>query len=140
MSILSRGGFTRCWYVTLHLHHFGAIFIALTMLLPSPLCQTALKFLNEDCSLVHGAIAIPSVYVDPAGEWKLFGFECLCSLSEDSPLLMVSFPRSTFLLSKRILLLLSALTYLLLIDPLFHVFEPPEVQAPRSPQVPQLGS
>jgi hypothetical protein len=57
------------------------------------------KFLNEDCSLVHGAVAISSIYVDPAGEWKLFGFEYLCSLTEETPLLIVTCVLSFFFFS-----------------------------------------
>ncbi|RKP38644.1 armadillo-type protein, partial [Dimargaris cristalligena] len=42
----------------------------------------AVKFLNVDCKLVHGNLRSSSVYVTPAGEWRLGGFETLCNPSE----------------------------------------------------------
>lgn len=30
----------------------------------------ALKFLTQDCAMIHGLVRISSVFVTPAGEWK----------------------------------------------------------------------
>ncbi|KAJ2845546.1 Nuclear aminoacylation-dependent tRNA export pathway component, partial [Coemansia brasiliensis] len=35
----------------------------------------ALKFINEDCKLVHGNVAATSVFVTRAGEWRVSGLE-----------------------------------------------------------------
>ncbi|KAJ1659668.1 Nuclear aminoacylation-dependent tRNA export pathway component [Dispira simplex] len=37
----------------------------------------AVQFLNEDCKFVHGNVRPVSVFVTPAGEWLLGGFEVL---------------------------------------------------------------
>ncbi|KAJ1929819.1 Nuclear aminoacylation-dependent tRNA export pathway component [Tieghemiomyces parasiticus] len=42
----------------------------------------AVKFLNDDCKLVHGNLRTASVYVTLAGEWRLGGLETLCSPTE----------------------------------------------------------
>ena len=34
-----------------------------------------MKFLNNDCKLVHNNVNMSSVYVNKAGDWKLAGFE-----------------------------------------------------------------
>ncbi|KAJ1967566.1 Nuclear aminoacylation-dependent tRNA export pathway component [Dispira parvispora] len=39
----------------------------------------AVQFLNEDCKFVHGNVRPVSVFVTPAGEWLLGGFEVLGS-------------------------------------------------------------
>ncbi|KAI8922758.1 armadillo-type protein [Entophlyctis helioformis] len=46
---------------------------------------SALKFLNVDCSLIHGSVRLSSVFTTPAGEWKIGGLDFLCSLAEDNP-------------------------------------------------------
>ncbi|KAI8070584.1 armadillo-type protein [Gilbertella persicaria] len=48
----------------------------------------AIKFLNHDCSMVHGNIRVSSVFTNKAGEWKLGGFELLCSMKEESPIVL----------------------------------------------------
>jgi SCY1-like protein 1 len=49
-----------------------------------------IKFLNEDCHLVHGNLRPSSIFVNDAGEWKLGGLELLCSVKEEQPLIVVS--------------------------------------------------
>ncbi|KAI8984470.1 hypothetical protein BDF20DRAFT_816989 [Mycotypha africana] len=48
----------------------------------------AIKFLNEDCDMVHGNIKVASIFTNKAGEWKLGGFELLCSMKEESPIIL----------------------------------------------------
>ncbi|CEP15877.1 hypothetical protein [Parasitella parasitica] len=48
----------------------------------------AVKFLNNDCGLVHGSVKIASIFTNKAGEWKLGGFELLCSMKEESPIIL----------------------------------------------------
>ncbi|KAI8800024.1 armadillo-type protein [Cladochytrium replicatum] len=49
---------------------------------------TVIKFLNVDCSMIHGNLQVGSIYTTKAGEWKLGGLDLLCSLKEDSPILI----------------------------------------------------
>ena len=44
------------------------------VLAPHPPPQTALAFLSRS-GLVHGAVGLDAVFVDPGGEWKLGGLE-----------------------------------------------------------------
>lgn len=37
--------------------------------------QKGLSFLINDCNLVHNNVCISSIFVDPAGEWKLGGVD-----------------------------------------------------------------
>ncbi|CAG8438244.1 5507_t:CDS:10 [Acaulospora colombiana] len=46
---------------------------------------SALKFLNNDCAMIHGNVRISSIFTNKAGEWKLAGFELMSSLKEDNP-------------------------------------------------------
>lgn len=48
----------------------------------------AIKFLNNDCDMVHGNVRISSIFTNKAGEWKLGGFEILCSMKEESPIIL----------------------------------------------------
>ncbi|OBZ83281.1 putative inactive serine/threonine-protein kinase scy1 [Choanephora cucurbitarum] len=48
----------------------------------------AIKFLNHDCDMVHGNVRASSVFTNKAGEWKLGGFELLCSMKEESPIIL----------------------------------------------------
>ncbi|CAG8840413.1 33805_t:CDS:2, partial [Racocetra persica] len=48
---------------------------------------SALKFLNNDCSMIHGNVRISSIFINKAGEWKLAGFELMSSLKEDNPVI-----------------------------------------------------
>jgi hypothetical protein len=52
--------------------------------------QSAIKFINNDCGMVHGNVRISSIFTNKAGEWKLGGFELLDSMKEESPMIMVS--------------------------------------------------
>ncbi|KAJ1475717.1 hypothetical protein T484DRAFT_1827415 [Baffinella frigidus] len=47
----------------------------------------ALKFLNDDCKLVHGNLCRSSVVVSDSGDWKLGGFELVADGSDPSSLL-----------------------------------------------------
>lgn len=51
--------------------------------------KNAVKFLNNDCDMVHGSVKVASVFTNKAGEWKLGGFELLCSMKEESPIVLV---------------------------------------------------
>ncbi|OMJ25476.1 N-terminal kinase-like protein [Smittium culicis] len=51
------------------------------------LCR-GIKFLNEDCKLIHGNIQLASIFVARSGDWKIFGFELLDSLDEPRPKFM----------------------------------------------------
>ncbi|KAJ2547616.1 Nuclear aminoacylation-dependent tRNA export pathway component [Coemansia sp. RSA 1933] len=42
-----------------------------------------LRFINEDCKLVHANVSTESVFVTQAGEWRLGGLELLDALSGD---------------------------------------------------------
>lgn len=46
--------------------------------------SSTIKFLAEDCKMIHGTISIHSVYVTRSGEWKLGGFETLQPIQEES--------------------------------------------------------
>ncbi len=46
------------------------------------LLQSIIKFLNTDCSMVHGNIRVSSIFTTKAGEWKLCGFDVLSSIKE----------------------------------------------------------
>ncbi|KAI8092662.1 armadillo-type protein [Halteromyces radiatus] len=48
----------------------------------------AIKFLNNDCSLIHGNIRTSSIFTTKAGEWKLGGLELLSSMKEESPMIL----------------------------------------------------
>ncbi|CAG8513841.1 12769_t:CDS:10 [Ambispora leptoticha] len=50
----------------------------------------ALKFLNNDCSIVHGNVRISSIFTNKAGEWKLGGFELMSSSKEEDPIIYTS--------------------------------------------------
>lgn len=39
--------------------------------------------------MVHGSVKVASVFTNKAGEWKLGGFELLCSMKEESPIILV---------------------------------------------------
>ncbi|CAM0141462.1 Nuclear aminoacylation-dependent tRNA export pathway component [Umbelopsis sp. WA50703] len=49
---------------------------------------SSLKFINNDCGMVHGNVRISSIFTNKAGEWKLGGFELLDSMKEESPMIM----------------------------------------------------
>jgi hypothetical protein len=40
--------------------------------------------------MVHGNVRISSIFTNKAGEWKLGGFEILCSMKEESPIILVN--------------------------------------------------
>ena len=46
--------------------------------------------MNNDCDMVHGNVRISSIFTNKAGEWKLGGFEILCSMKEESPIILVN--------------------------------------------------
>ncbi|RUS19428.1 LOW QUALITY PROTEIN: hypothetical protein BC937DRAFT_87501 [Endogone sp. FLAS-F59071] len=48
----------------------------------------AIKFLNTDCSLVHGNVRLSSIFATKAGEWKLGGFELLGSPKEEGAVIL----------------------------------------------------
>ncbi|GBC08197.1 hypothetical protein RclHR1_07960013 [Rhizophagus clarus] len=48
---------------------------------------SALKFLNNDCSIIHGNVRISSIFTNKAGEWKLAGFELMSSNKEENPVI-----------------------------------------------------
>ncbi|CAJ0643509.1 16424_t:CDS:10 [Entrophospora sp. SA101] len=48
---------------------------------------SALKFLNGDCSIIHGNVRVSSIFTNKAGEWKLGGFELMSSLKEENPII-----------------------------------------------------
>ncbi|KAI9496704.1 armadillo-type protein [Zychaea mexicana] len=48
----------------------------------------ALKFINNDCGMVHGNVRVASIFINQAGEWKLGGFELLSSMKEESPMIL----------------------------------------------------
>lgn len=39
--------------------------------------------------MVHGNLQVSSIFTNKAGEWKLGGFELLCSMKEESPIILV---------------------------------------------------
>eukprot|EP00842_Homolaphlyctis_polyrhiza_P001147 jgi/Hompol1/2032/HPOL_005047-RA len=49
---------------------------------------SVLKFLTQDCSLIHGCVRASSIFVTPAGEWKLGCLDFVSSLSEENPPLL----------------------------------------------------
>ncbi|KAL1930747.1 hypothetical protein VTP01DRAFT_10909 [Rhizomucor pusillus] len=48
----------------------------------------AIKFINNDCGMVHGNVRVSSIFVNPAGEWKLGSFDLLSSMQEESPIIL----------------------------------------------------
>ena len=46
----------------------------------------ALSFLNNDAKLKHNNLHAASVFVTPAGDWKLAGLESVCGVDHDPPL------------------------------------------------------
>jgi len=46
----------------------------------------ALAFLNNDAKLKHNNLHAASVFVTPAGDWKLAGLEAVCGTDSDPPL------------------------------------------------------
>nr|CAG8541509.1 962_t:CDS:10 [Entrophospora candida]CAG8551543.1 7581_t:CDS:10 [Entrophospora candida] len=48
---------------------------------------SALKFLNGDCSIIHGNVRVSSIFTNKAGEWKLGGFELMSSSKEENPII-----------------------------------------------------
>jgi hypothetical protein len=44
--------------------------------------QKGLSFLINDCNLVHNNVCISSIFVDPAGEWKLGGVDYMYPVLE----------------------------------------------------------
>ncbi|KAI9092883.1 armadillo-type protein [Phlyctochytrium arcticum] len=48
---------------------------------------TAIKFLNQDCNMIHGNIRPEAIYTTKSGEWRLGGYELLSSLTEEGPVL-----------------------------------------------------
>ncbi|CAO3664461.1 unnamed protein product [Umbelopsis vinacea] len=48
----------------------------------------AIKFINNDCGMVHGNVRVSSIFTNKAGEWKLGGFELLDSMKEESPMML----------------------------------------------------
>lgn len=53
---------------------------------------SALAFLNRDGNSVHGGLRTTSVWVTPAGEWKLAGMEVCSRLDEPDAVMWVSLP------------------------------------------------
>ncbi|KAJ1550927.1 hypothetical protein HK096_004190, partial [Nowakowskiella sp. JEL0078] len=49
---------------------------------------TAIKFLNNDCGIIHGNVKLSSIYTTKGGEWKLGGLDLLCSLKEEYPIII----------------------------------------------------
>jgi SCY1-like protein 1 len=49
---------------------------------------STLKFLTQDCNLVHGNVNINSIFVIKSGEWKLAGYELVSSASDEPPVLL----------------------------------------------------
>jgi SCY1-like protein 1 len=49
--------------------------------------STTLKFLAEDCRMVHGFVSTSSLFVTRSGEWKLGGFESLTGLQDDQSMI-----------------------------------------------------
>ena len=39
--------------------------------------------------MVHGNVKVSSIFTNKAGEWKLGGLELLCSMKEESPIVLV---------------------------------------------------
>ncbi|KAJ3305692.1 hypothetical protein HDV03_001100 [Kappamyces sp. JEL0829] len=48
---------------------------------------STIRFLSEDCQMIHGFISVNSVFVTRSGEWKLGGFDVLSNATNDQPLL-----------------------------------------------------
>lgn len=42
----------------------------------------AMKFINQDCSLIHGNVSPESIFVSPGGDWKLAGFYVIDALDQ----------------------------------------------------------
>ncbi|KAK0568925.1 Nuclear aminoacylation-dependent tRNA export pathway component [Tilletia horrida] len=49
--------------------------------------STALKFINVDAQSAHGNIRIDSIFVTPAGEWRIGGFDVLSAMNDPSGVL-----------------------------------------------------
>ncbi|XP_054706089.1 N-terminal kinase-like protein [Uloborus diversus] len=47
---------------------------------------TGISFLNKDCQLCHHNICLGSIFVDRAGEWRLFGLEYVTPAAEPPPI------------------------------------------------------
>lgn len=50
---------------------------------------STIKFLSEDCQIIHGNIGIQSVFVTRSGEWKVGGFEVMHSIKEERSFLKI---------------------------------------------------
>ncbi|KAK0534147.1 Nuclear aminoacylation-dependent tRNA export pathway component [Tilletia horrida] len=48
---------------------------------------TAVKFINVDAQSAHGNIRIDSIFVTPAGEWRLGGFDVLSAMNDPAGVL-----------------------------------------------------
>ncbi|CAO3615918.1 unnamed protein product [Cunninghamella echinulata] len=48
----------------------------------------AIKFINNDCNMVHGNIRVDSIFTNKAGEWKLGGLDLLSSMKDESPMIL----------------------------------------------------
>ncbi|KAL9941029.1 hypothetical protein V8E36_000517 [Tilletia maclaganii] len=48
---------------------------------------TAVKFINVDAQSAHGNIRVDSVFVTPAGEWRLGGFDTLSAMNDPAAVL-----------------------------------------------------
>lgn len=46
--------------------------------------KTALGFLNNDCKIIHNNIAMHSIFVNKAGEWKLSGLEFSFNVNDEN--------------------------------------------------------
>jgi SCY1-like protein 1 len=44
---------------------------------------STIKFLSDDCQMIHGNIGVDSVFVTRSGEWKVGGFEVLYSIKDE---------------------------------------------------------
>ena len=53
--------------------------------------QKSLAFINEVGGLVHGAVCLPNIFVNDAGEFKLGGFDLLAPITDTENHLMRSF-------------------------------------------------
>lgn len=66
-----------------------APFLAFTFFAIDTASQTLVKFLNMECNLIHGYITPWSVFVTPAGEWRLAAFELCSSIKDEGALIYV---------------------------------------------------
>lgn len=53
--------------------------------------QNALAFINSSGASTHGNIRLASIFLSPAGEWRIGGFEVLSSSKDGSPVLYVRY-------------------------------------------------